>query len=306
MKHDSKMRGVILMVLSSVAFCAMSAMIKIIPDIDSYKTTLFRFMIGMAVMGTAAQFGRIQLRFVNSPLLLLRGVCHGAGVFLFFLSISKIGLAKGTIISNSSPIFATVLSVIFLRDKIAWWQWLALTVAVFGLYLLFLAKGAGTGYSLTLGVYELLALGGALLSGLSAVVIKRLHATDSTYSIFFSQCVIGLWLMIVPANVVPCAIGYFGGAILLGVGILASIGQLLMTQGYRYTSVSVGSLLGLLLPVFNLFVGLVFFHEHLSELGLIGSALVLGACLIVMTINGKLEKSSSHGYSRSGSPNLEE
>jgi len=287
MKLNSTMRGVALMVLSSVAFCAMSALIKFIPDIDSYKTTLFRFMIGMAVLGTAAQFGKVQLRFVNGPLLLMRGVCHGVGVFLFFLSITKLGLAKGTVISNSGPIFAAVFSTIFLHERIAWWQWLALAVAVFGLYLLFLAKGTGTVGMLTIGMYELLAIGGAVLSGISSVVIKRLHATDSTYAIFFSQCVIGLWLMIVPANVVPCAIGYVGGVILLGVGITASIGQLFMTEGYRYTSVSVGSLMGMLLPIFNIIVGLLLFHESLPFTGFIGSILVLGSCLLVMTLKGK-------------------
>lgn len=48
MKLNSTIRGVTLMVLASVAFCAMSALIKFIPDIDSYKTTLFRSMIGVA------------------------------------------------------------------------------------------------------------------------------------------------------------------------------------------------------------------------------------------------------------------
>ncbi len=287
MSPNSSMRGIILMGLSALAFCVMSAMIKFIPEVDTYKTALFRFMIGMAVIGTAAQFGKIELRFVNGRLLLLRGVCHGLGVFLFFLSITKIGLAKGTVISNSGPIFATVFSAIFLRERIAYWQWLVLAVAVFGLYLLCLAKGDGTGYFLDIGRYELLAIGGALLSGVSAVVIKRLHATDSTFAIFFSQCVVGLWLMIIPANIAPCSIGFSGGAILLGVGIMAAIGQLLQTAGYRYTSVSVASLMCLLLPVFNLLAGLLFFHERLSHLGLIGSGLLLGSCLLVMVIKGK-------------------
>jgi len=43
-------------------------------------------------MGTAAQFGKIQLRFVNGPLLLMRGLCHGVSAFLFFLSITSGGL----------------------------------------------------------------------------------------------------------------------------------------------------------------------------------------------------------------------
>ncbi len=270
------------MVLSSAAFCAMSALIKFIPGIDSYKTTLFRFMIGMAALGTAALFGKIQLRFVNAPMLLLRGLCHGVGVFLFFLSITKLGLAKGTVISNSSPIFAAIFSAVYLRERIAWWQWLALGVAMAGLYLLCLAKGPGPVGLLSVGRYECLALAGAVLSGISYVVIKRLHATDSTYGIFFSQCVIGLWLMVIPANVVPCAIGYAGGAILLAVGVAATLGQLFMTEGYRYTSVSAGSLLGMLLPVFNIIVGLAFFREPLRGSGLLGSALILGACLLVI------------------------
>ncbi len=54
MSPNSSMRGIILMGLSALAFCAMSVMIKFIPDIDSYKTALFRFIIGMAVIGTAA------------------------------------------------------------------------------------------------------------------------------------------------------------------------------------------------------------------------------------------------------------
>ena len=155
------------MALSNVAFCAMSAMIKFIPDIDSYKTSLFRFMIGMAVLGTAAQFGKIQLRFVSGKLLLIRGVCHGISVFFFFLSITKLGLAKGTVISNSWPIFAAVFSTIFLREKIVWWQWLALVVAVFGLYLLFLAKGIGTASMLTIGIYELLAIDDVMIEKIS-------------------------------------------------------------------------------------------------------------------------------------------
>ncbi len=72
--------------------------------------------------------------------------------------------------------------------------------------------------------------------------------------------------MIIPANVVPCSIGYSGGAILLGVGIMATIGQLLQTEGYRNTSVSVASLMCLFLPVFNLLAGLLFFHERLTFL----------------------------------------
>lgn len=282
MTSYSTPRGILLMILSSTTFCAMSVLIKLIPNIDSYKTTLFRFMIGMAVLGTAAQFGKIKLNFVNSRFLLLRGLFYGASAFLFFLSIAKLGIARGTVLSCTAPIFAAIFSVIFLREKNMWWQWLALGLAIFGVYLLFQKNEIGAAELLHIGKYELLAVAGAFFAGLSAVVIKKLHATDSTYAIFFSQSVIGLWLMIIPANLVPCSIGYIGGIVLLGVGVTSTIGQLLMIEGYRHTSVTGGSMLGNTLPVFNFVVGILFFREPMPVNCFVGSILVIISCLLVV------------------------
>jgi hypothetical protein len=51
-----------------------------------------------------------------------------------------------------------------------------------------------------------------VLSGLAIVIVRKLRATESSYAIFFSQCVIGFWLMLIPANIVPAAIGITGGS----------------------------------------------------------------------------------------------
>jgi len=276
------------MVLSCVMFCAMSTLIKCVPGIDSFKTSLFRFFIGMAVLGTAALFGFIHLRFVNGRLLFLRGLFGGVAVFLFFLSIAKLGIAKGTVISFSYPIFAAVLGIVFLHEKPDWRQWLALAAALFGIILL---SGSGSGVSMlmTIGVYEILAFVGAVCAAIAVVIVKRLHDTDSIYAIFYAQCVIGLWLIVIPANLVPCSIGYLGGAILLGIGLTATAAQLLMTEGYRYTSVSVGSLLCMILPVFNFLIGVLVFHEPMPLRAVVGSIIVIASCMLVIMIKNHSE-----------------
>jgi drug/metabolite transporter (DMT)-like permease len=103
--------------------------------------------------------------------------------------------------------------------------------------------------------------------------------------------VIGIWLVVIPANVVPCSIGYSGGVLLLGIGITAAVAQLMMTHAYRVVSVSTGSLLGMLLPVINLLIGFLVFHESLSLRGLTGSMIVLTACLVVILDEQHKEKS---------------
>jgi drug/metabolite transporter (DMT)-like permease len=121
-----------------------------------------------------------------------------------------------------------------------------------------------------------------MLSGIAVVCVKKLHDTDSTYAIFFSQCVIGLWLVIVPANISGVAIGYSGGVVLLCIGIAAAVGQLLMTEGYRHTTVVVGSLLGMLVPVLNFAAGRLLFRETLSLRALLGAAVVVLSCMFVI------------------------
>ena len=55
-----------------------------------------------------------------------------------------------------------------------------------------------------------------------------------------------------------------------------------MTEAYRYVTVPTGGLLGMLVPVFNCLVGMVIFAEDLSLRAVLGAAVVLGACAVVI------------------------
>jgi drug/metabolite transporter (DMT)-like permease len=279
-------KGASLIVGSSVAYAGMSVFIKQVTamGIDSYKTTLFRFVIGLALLSTAALFGKIKLVFNNGWLLFVRGLVGGVCVFLFFLTISHIGIAKGTVLMFTSTIFASLFSVLLLKERISPWKWLAVAVAMTGIYLVATSKEGNASWT-SFGLYELLGVTGGVLSGLVKCMIKKLHATDTSYSIFFAMCAVGIWVVIVPANLVPCEIGYLGGVLLLGVGALGALGQLIGTEGYRHLPVSLASLLELSFPVFNLIVGVLIFRESLPFMGLLGSGMILASCAAVILMN---------------------
>ena len=272
---------------SSMAFCVMASLIRYAASINSFKVALFRFTIGLALLGTAALFGKIRLTFVHGPLLFFRGLTGGAAVFLLFLSIAKLGIGKGTIISYSYPVFAVVFGGIILKERIGMLKAACVATALVGICLLFFGGGATSSPALFVGGFELLAVLGAILAGIAVVLVKKLHDTDSTYAIFFAQCAIGLWLVIIPANVVSVSIGYSGGAILLCIGIIAATGQLLMTEGYRHVTVTTGSLLGMLVPVLNFTIGALLFREPFSLLGLVGAAIVVLSCVAVIISDRK-------------------
>jgi len=287
MKDNQMAKGATLMVAASVVFCLMSGLVKYASNIDPYKVTLFRFVIGLGLLGTAALFGRIKLTFTHGPFLFLRGLIGGIAAFIFYLSISKLGLGKATVICYSFPIFGSIGSVIFLKEKIRALKAAAILTAFLGIYLLTTDDTAGFSLWAAFGRYEAIAIFGAMLGGTAVVLIKKLHDTDSAYAIFFAQCAIGLWLLIVPANAVPCSIGYSGGILLLCIGITASAGQLLMTQGYQHVSVATGSLLLMLTPVLNYLIGTIIFHEPIFVRSIVGAVIVIGSCAIVLAANDR-------------------
>lgn len=278
-------KGIVLILISTAFFCLMSSLVKYASDIDPYKTTLFRFIVGLGILGTTALFGKIKLNFVHGPLLFFRGLFGGTAILIFFMSVPKLGVGKATVLIYAFPIFGSIFSLIFLKEKIGIVRLIAILTAFIGIY--FLAADNGDGFSFLdiLGKYELLAVFGAMLGGMALVLVKKLHDTDSSYAIYFAQCVIGLWIVVVPANVVPCSIGFSGGFLLVAIGVTATIGQLLSTEAYRYVQVPTGSLFGMLVPVMNYFVGVTLFDEVISWRSIIGTAAVLGSCVVVIMKN---------------------
>ena len=270
------------MALASIFFCMAGCLIKSGSYIGAYKLAFFRFVIGLCLIATAAMLGQIKLVFNNKKLLLLRGLTGGTSVFIGILSITKLGLGKGMVLVSSYPIFASVFSAIFLKERLRLMNFGAILTAVAGIS--FIAYEKKQDFSLLVfGKYELLAVLGAMIAGISITLIRKLHDTDDSLAIYLSQCVVGMWLVIMPAFSTKAAMGLKAVFILLGMGASVTVGQLLMTEGFKYVPVKVGSLMLLLDPVLCYIAGAVIFSEPLTFSCLLGSVLVIGSCAIVLS-----------------------
>ena len=278
---EHKTKGAALMAMASIFFCMAGCLVKSGSYIGANKLTFYRFVIGLGLIATVVMSGRARLVFVNKKLLFLRGLIGGTAVFITLLSITKLGLGKGMILINSYPIFGSIISAILLKEKLRLFNIWAILTAMVGIY--FIAYDEQNGFSLLVfGGYELLAVFGAVLAGFAVTIIRKLHDTDSSLAIYFSQCLVGMWLLIGPALSSEGAVDFKGVFILLGLGISITIGQLLMTQGFKYVPVKIGSLLMMLETVMCYIAGLVIFSEPLTWPSLLGSVLVIGACASVL------------------------
>ncbi len=265
------------MTSSAVLFSLMAVLARIANNaqgVGAWKTAEFRFIIGILVVLAISAWQRERLRFVNRSWLASRGFFGGAAVCIFFYAISAIGLAKATIFTYTYPIWAGLLAPLILKDRITLGVWIAMLVAFIGLYLIIVPpEGLGA-----ISWFDLLAIGGGLMSGWAILSLKKLHETDSSRTIFFSQCFFGLILVAVPAQSGGYSFPVSTWLILLGVGLLAAFAQLQMTYAYKFIGAIEGSLLSMLTPVMNVIFGVAIFHEPLSPRAMLGCAIVLVCC----------------------------
>ncbi len=278
---EHKTKGAALIFTACGFFCVAGCLIKFGSYIGAYKLAFFRFVIGFCLIAAAAMSGQIKLVFNDKKLLFLRGLTGGIAVFISILSITRLGLSKGMVLFCAYPIFGSIFSAIFLKERLRAINFVALFTALVGVY--FVAYDKGQGFTLLVfGRYELLAIFGAVIAGIAITLIRKLHDTDDSLAIYFSQCVVGIWLVIMPAFKGGIAVEPRAVYILLAMGVTVTIGQLLMTQGMKYVPVKIGSLLLLLEPVLCYTAGVVIFSEPLTFVCFLGSALVIGSCAIVL------------------------
>lgn len=285
---EYKSKGATLIILACGFFCMTGCLVKSGSYIGAYRLAFFRFALGLGLIANIVLLGRVKLVFNNKKLLFLRGLTGGIAVSIALLSITKLGLGKGMVLVSSYPVFASITSAIFLKERLRLLDFVAIMVAMLGIY--FIAYDKQQSFSLPLfGKYELLAVLGSAIAGIAITLIRKLHDTDDSLAIYFSQCAVGMWLVIVPAFASAGGIGLKGVFILLGIGAGVTAGQLLMTEGFKYVPVRVGSLLLLLEPLLCYIAGTAIFDEPLTLPCFLGTVLVISACATVL-VRRKLDR----------------
>jgi drug/metabolite transporter (DMT)-like permease len=207
---------------------------------------------------------------VNRALLATRGLLGGLAAFLYFVALSRIPAGEATLLNNTFPIFATVLSMFTLGERPTVHLALALAVASAGV---FLVLGGGSA-SLELGWGEIAGIASAVLGGGAVTAIRALRATDNAPTIFFAFCVGGF------AVSAPFALGPWPGdpnlwVITLAVGAISFAAQILMTQAYGALTVPEAAVWQQLTPVASYLWAMALLDERLSALGALGVLLGL-------------------------------
>lgn len=269
--------GTFWMLVSLACFTANSLMIKSFASqrsIDPWVSMSFRFGIGL--LATALIFSRsgdMKLgRTFRSWLLASRGIMGGLGTAAYYSTVGPLGVGKATLIGNTWCVFAAIMAVFVLHERLSIGKLLGIVAALGGLGLL---TGLETGTLTAIGYWEIVSLIGALLAAAVVVVIRQLTATETSATIYASQCVYGLLLAL------PFSMHHYGNLGAMDVTLLciaavaATVGQLAMTEGFRFLTVAAGGGFQLALPVVLSVASMMIFEEHFTSIQVLGAVLIL-------------------------------
>ncbi len=272
-------RGASWMLLSLAGFTGMALLVRhlgAVRGISAWWALFFRATAGMAVVWLVfAPGGRVSFRrALCGRLLVTRGVIGALGTAAYYVTLPLLGAGKATLIGNTWAVWAALLATFLLGERLGLRRLAGILCAVAGVACL---TGLHGGDFTRVGLAEGIALGGAFAAALVVVVIRQLTLTETSGTIFASQCLYAGVLALPFLFTLPLP-GALDAGLLTAAALLAALGQLAMTEGFRYLPVSTGGAFQILLPLVLTLAGVLFFDEPFTLAQAAGAALILAGC----------------------------
>ena len=163
----------------------------------------------------------------------MRGIYGTIGMVLNFGAVILLPLAEATTINFTVPIWAVLLSILLLKEKVGIWRWSAVLLGFVGI--LVIAQPGGGHFPL---YGALVALGGAFMIALISIQVADLNRTDKPLTIVFYFACVTTPITALALPFVMTAHDSTGWWLLLGIGLSGAIGQLLLTAALRFGKVA--------------------------------------------------------------------
>ena len=206
-----------------------------------------------------------------------------------FLALRELPLATVVSITYAAPIFTTLMSIFFLSERVGKYRWLAVLIGFIGIVII-----SEPGFT-SLNIYYFYPI--IFCIGLSyvAIVLRQLSTTEPIWLIgfYFSFSItISSFFTLSGTNwIMPSLVDFI---LLSSIGILGGVANLLLTQAYKLSEVSLVTPLRYLALLFAIFFGYIFWDELPTYKTLVGAFFVIFSSIIIYRREIYLKKQLSH------------
>jgi drug/metabolite transporter (DMT)-like permease len=281
--------GMRYMVGAALAFSVMSLLVKVAGQrLPSQEMVMVRAVITMALSVWGIRHAGV--RPWGTPgkrgLLVVRGIFGFLALTCFYHSIVNLPLADATVIQYTNPVWAGLLAVPFLNERLRRREVLSVLVSMAGVALVMRPSfifGHGVGLNPATVMIGLL---GAMSSGVAYVTVRKLGATEHPTVIVFYFSLVSVFAAVptaLPGALWPTPLEWL---VLLGVGVTTQLGQIALTHGLRLERAGRATATAYLQIVFAALWGILFFAEVPDWGTFLGAALIVGSTLALARRGG--------------------
>lgn len=278
--------GMLCMLVSTLAFAGMHACVRYVAaELHPFEIAFFRNFFGIfTLLPWFIRFGLAPLRTRRLPLHLLRASINIFAMLMFFMALSLTELAKIQALSFTAPLFATLLAILILGERVRIRRWIALIIGFTGTVVI-LRPGFA---QIDLG--SMLVIGSAAIWACALIVIKILARTDSAVTITTYMVVLMTPMSLVPALFYwqwPDATQLFWLAL---IGILGTLAQMGMAQAFRLADATAMMPFDFMKLVWGALLGYLVFSEIPDIWTWIGGAIIFSGAMYIVYRENQLKK----------------
>jgi len=283
-------QGIVLMFLATICFTSMQTAIRIVAADAANPLPALEIVFLRNVFGVIA----LAPVFVGSGLLVFRtrrlkmhfgrALVQAVGMMCFFTGLTLIPFAEVTALSFSAPLFATVLAIAVMGERVRIRRISALVMGFAGVMVV-VQPGAGA-----MSVGALLIIGSSFMWAVAMTVIKSLSRTESSVTTTLYG-----GLLMAPITFLPALNVWVDPTVeqlfwLLGIGIAGTLGHVAFAQAFKLAEMSAVLPLDFLRLVWASAFGYWLFAEVPSLASWIGGLLIFASASYIAFREARLAR----------------
>jgi drug/metabolite transporter (DMT)-like permease len=286
-RTDDVPRGIVLMIVATILFAGASAASKWLVGEYPVGEVLFLRSLSSLIAGAAVilPVSGLSVFATSRPRdHILRGMSQSISQLSLLLAFSLMPLAGAVAINFSSPLFAALVSIVWLKERAGYVRGTALLIGFVGV-LIVTDPGAN---SLTVGA--LFALINAIMYGTVTIAVRGMTRTESANTLV-------IWQLTILA-IFHSFLLFFGwrwptpldAAMLFGTGFTNAIGQWFWTKALHLAPAAAVTPFYYLMLVWSLAIGFLVWGDIPTLSLLVGSAIVVATGLFLFLREARLQR----------------
>ena len=275
-KNTLLIRAIVFMLIGGIAIALMQAAVKLLSyNLHPFIITLYRAaLVFIVLLPILLWRGFETVRTSSVKLQIARGAVGGIGMLCVFTGLSLVPLAEATALLFTVPIFATLLAVGFLSEKVGIRRWSAILVGFGGIIII-------TRPDTSMNVGHLYLICAAISWSISILIAKKLTEKDTILSITFWQAM-GCVPLAFAASLFVWELPTFEQLMyLLGVACLGTLGHALLYASLKVGKVSVILPLDYIRIIWSALLGFLLFNHLPTAQMYLGSLLIICATAFI-------------------------